>query len=67
MLLPSGFVRYDAAGRKVKVVAITAGQFAGVPSIASAEQVTKLEEDKIMAYFGSGHLLAVPSRSEPLI
>jgi photosynthetic reaction center H subunit len=49
------------------VVAITAGQFAGVPSIASSTQVTKLEEDRITAYFGSGHLLAVPSRSEPLI
>ena len=67
VLLPSGFVRYDAAGRKVKVVAITAGQFAGVPSIANAEQVTKLEEDRITAYFGSGHLLAIPSRSESLI
>ena len=45
----------------------TAGQFAGVPSIASAEQVTKLEEDRITAYFGSGHLLAIPSRCESLI
>jgi photosynthetic reaction center H subunit len=67
VLLPAGFVQYDVAGRKVKVVAITASQFAGVPSIASAEQVTKLEEDRITAYVGSGHLLAVPSRSEPLI
>ena len=33
----------------------------------NAEQVTKLEEDRITAYFGSGHLLAIPSRSESLI
>jgi photosynthetic reaction center H subunit len=67
VLLPSGFVRYDAANRKVKVVSITAAQFASVPGIASNEQITKLEEDRICAYYASGHLYAVPSRSESLI
>jgi photosynthetic reaction center H subunit len=49
------------------VVSITAAQFAGVPGIASNEQITKLEEDRICAYYASGHLYAVPSRSESLI
>ena len=30
-------------------------------------QVTRREEDKIMAYYSSGHLYATPSRSEPLL
>ncbi len=41
-------------------------QFAGVPSIAAPEQITLLEEDKIMAYFTGGHLYADASRAEPL-
>lgn len=67
VMLPTGFVRYDAANRKVKVVSITAAQFASVPGIASGEQITKLEEDRICAYYASGHLYAVPARSESLI
>ena len=67
VMLPSGFVRYDASHRKVKVASITAAQFAGVPGIASNEQITKLEEDRICAYYASGHLYATPARSESLI
>jgi photosynthetic reaction center H subunit len=67
VLLPSGFVRYDAKGRKVKVASITAAQFEGVPAIVGGGQVTKLEEDRIMAYFASGHLYAVPSRLGPVV
>lgn len=67
VMLPSGFVRYDAANRRVKVASITAAQFAGVPTIASHDQITKLEEDRICAYYASGHLYATPSRSESLI
>ena len=67
VMLPSGFVRYDVKGRKVKVASITAAQFAGVPAIASGSQITKLEEDRIMAYFASGHLYAVPSRIGPVV
>jgi photosynthetic reaction center H subunit len=67
VMLPAGFVRYDAKGRKVKVASITAAQFSGVPAIASGAQVTKLEEDRIAAYYASGHLYAVPSRLGPLV
>ncbi|MBM4198205.1 MAG: photosynthetic reaction center subunit H, partial [Gammaproteobacteria bacterium] len=31
------------------------------------QQITKLEEDRICAYYASGHLYATPSRSESLI
>jgi photosynthetic reaction center H subunit len=67
VMLPSGFVRYDAGNRKVKVASIKAAQFAGVPGIAGSEQITKLEEDRICAYYASGHLYATPCRSESLI
>lgn len=67
VLLPAGFVRYDVKGRRVKVASITAAQFGNVPAIAGGGQVTKLEEDRIMAYFASGHLYAVPSRLGPLV
>lgn len=67
VLLPSGFVRYDMGKRRVKVAAITAAQFAGAPRLANRDQVTKLEEDRITAYFASGHLYATAARSEPLL
>ena len=67
MLLPMPFVRIDSWNRKVKVVAITAAQFADVPAIKNPDQVTRLEEDKITGYFAGGHLYATPQRQEPLI
>lgn len=65
VLLPTGFVRYDMRDRKVKVASITAAQFTTVPRIAAADQVTKREEDRITAYFASGHLYATPDRLGP--
>jgi photosynthetic reaction center H subunit len=38
-----------------------------VPATRSPDQVTKLEEEKISAYYGGGTLYADPARSEPLI
>jgi photosynthetic reaction center H subunit len=67
VLLPSGFARYDFKQRIVNVPAITARQFADVPSIAHPDRVTRLEEDRICAYFAGGLLYAVPSRQEPLL
>jgi photosynthetic reaction center H subunit len=67
VLLPMPFARIDSWNRKVKVVSITSRQFADVPTIKNPDQVTKLEEDKITAYFAGGHLYAMPSRQEPLI
>lgn len=70
-LLPIGFVQWPHFGLwgndHVIVKAITAAQFADVPEAASTDQVTLLEEDKIMAYFAGGHLYAHASRAEPLI
>jgi photosynthetic reaction center H subunit len=34
--------------------------------IKNPEQITLLEEEKIMAYFGAGTLYATPQRQEPV-
>jgi len=66
-LLPSGFAKVKFGQGQIRVASILADQFEYVPRTASPDQVTRLEEDKITAYFGSGHLYAKPSRQEPLI
>ncbi len=65
VLLPFNFayVSRDA----VRVKAVLAAQFAQVPALRRPEQVTLLEEEKIMAYFGAGMLYATPERQEPLL
>ena len=53
--------------RCVNVDAVTAAQFAGSPQLASSDQITLLEEEKVQAYFGAGYLWATPERSEPFL
>jgi photosynthetic reaction center H subunit len=48
------------------VASLYAAQFAGVPGTRDPQQVTMLEEEKIMAYYGAGLLYADPKRAEPL-
>ncbi len=67
VLLPYGFVKYDGDRRQVKVASIRADQFADVPAIANRDQVTRLEEDKICAYYSAGHLYSKPDRFGPLV
>jgi photosynthetic reaction center H subunit len=52
---------------QVEVHAIYARHFASVPALKNPDQVTKLEEEMISAYYGAGTLYADPKRSEPLI
>ena len=51
----------------IKVKSILGNQFALVPGLKSQDQITLLEEEKIMAYYGGGTLYATPERQEPLI
>ena len=66
VLVPMFLATINSAGT-VRVVSVTAPQFAAAPGIRNPEQVTLLEEDKICAYFGGGHFYATPERSEPLV
>jgi photosynthetic reaction center H subunit len=65
VLLPINFARIKRD--HVFVRAILGEQFAAVPGTRSADQVTMLEEEKVMAYFGAGLLYAEPSRTDPLV
>ncbi|MFK8029536.1 MAG: photosynthetic reaction center subunit H [Gammaproteobacteria bacterium] len=67
VLLPIGFSKIDGNKRQIKVRSIYASQFADVPAIASPDEITLREEDRIMGYFGGGTLYADAARQEPLI
>ena len=65
VMLPVPFARIT--NEHVKVHAILAHQFADVPGLRNADQITMLEEEKISAYYGAGTLYATPERQEPLV
>jgi photosynthetic reaction center H subunit len=67
VLVPANMVRVNARQGTVRVAAILAHQFVDVPRTARDDQVTLLEEDRIMAYFASGHLFRTPDRRGPLL
>ena len=66
VLLPMTLVKINWRGQ-IYVRSILAAQFAGVPALKNPDQVTKLEEDRITAYYAGGTLYATPSRQEPLL
>ncbi|MEO8318399.1 MAG: photosynthetic reaction center subunit H [Bradyrhizobium sp.] len=67
VLLPMPFAKIEGRRGKVRVNAILGSQFVDVPGTKSLDQVTKLEEDKIVGYYGAGTLYATPARQEPLL
>jgi photosynthetic reaction center H subunit len=67
VLLPLPFAKIDGRRGRVWVNAILGSQFADVPATRSPDQVTKLEEDRIVGYYGAGTLYATPARQEPLL
>ncbi len=67
VLLPVNFSKIDSAKGKVNVASILSDQFADVPALKSADRVTMYEEERVVAYYGAGHLYATPERSEPLL
>ncbi len=68
-LIPMNFAllrrAFRGGGKEYYVHALIADQFRDIPKTASSEQITMLEEEKIMAYFGGGTLYATPDRAEP--
>jgi photosynthetic reaction center H subunit len=71
ILVPMTFAKVKRGGPRnpgqVIVHALMSDQFAQVPALANADQVTLLEEDKVCAYYGAGTLYATPKRTEPLL
>ena len=66
VLVPMPLAKVDLSG-VVFVESVLGSQFADAPNLANPDQITLREEDRIQAYFASGHLYAVPSRVEPLL
>jgi photosynthetic reaction center H subunit len=67
VLIPLNFLSMNVAQRRITTRFITGAQFATVPALKNPEQVTLLEEDKIVAYYGGGMLYARPGRGDPLL
>jgi photosynthetic reaction center H subunit len=67
VLLPMPMAVVDKGKGVVKVHAILASQFAGVPKLSNPNQITLDEEERVVAYYGGGYLYATPARLEPLI
>ena len=66
-LLPMPMVDFNRLRGKVNVASILSTQFSDVPQTKHPDQITALEEDKICAYYGSGHLYATPERLGPIL
>lgn len=64
VLVPMGFCRVGDQG--IKVQALYAPQFSGVPKPKATDQITLLEEDRIVGYFAGGYRYADETRNDPL-
>jgi photosynthetic reaction center H subunit len=67
VLVPMTLVRINSDYGHVIVSSVMGAQFAEAPVLASPDQITLREEDRVSAYFGGGHLYATPSRVGPLL
>ena len=66
-LVPFGFAVVRRSSRTVEVDMLSADQFGGTPKLATPGVITRLEEERIQAYFGGGALYGLPGRTEPLV
>ena len=64
-LAPMTLCKLKRSGVVIK--SLFSHQFAGVPQTKSDTQITLLEEDKIVGYYGGGNLYASRARLEPLV
>ncbi|MEM1433654.1 MAG: photosynthetic reaction center subunit H [Pseudomonadota bacterium] len=67
ILIPKHFAKTNAEKQELTVDAVLGAHFALAPKTAHPEQITLLEEDKVMAFYGGGLFYAEPERTEPLL
>lgn len=65
VLVPMPLALVHPERRQVSLQCVLGSQIALAPTTAEPDQVTLREEDRIAAFFASGHLYAEPSRLEP--
>ncbi len=63
VLAPMAMAKVGRGG--ISIDAINAADFAGVPKLASPAEITRYEEERVIAYFGGGYLYANSDRQEP--
>ena len=64
-LIPMNFAKIKSD--RVRIRSLYAHNVDGIPTIKGKDEITLLEEEKIMAYFGGGTMYADPARAEPII
>ncbi len=67
VLVPAPFVRYRPRTNTASVRALAAERFPGIPGTRIEGRVTRLEEDKILGYFGGGAFYGMPRRPGPAL
>lgn len=67
VMVPMPMSRVKESANQVLLASVTGAQLADAPTLASPDQITWLEEDKVGAYFSGGQLFATPNRRESLI
>jgi photosynthetic reaction center H subunit len=65
VLAPMAMASVSAAG--VSIDAINAADYDAVPQLASATEITRYEEERVIGYFGGGYLYANAGRQEPIL
>jgi photosynthetic reaction center H subunit len=67
VLVPMTMCSVKKAAGKVQLDPVLGSQVAGAPQLANPNQVTLLEEEKIVGYFGAGYFYATADLAEPLL
>ena len=66
-LVPIQTVLVQKRSRSVQMEAVKAAQLAHAPTLASAEQVTLDEEERVVAFFAGARLYADPKNLGPVV
>jgi photosynthetic reaction center H subunit len=67
VLVPMTMCAVKKAAKQVRIDAVLGSQVSGAPQLVSQTQITLLEEEKIVGYFGAGYLYATAARAEPAL
>jgi photosynthetic reaction center H subunit len=67
VLVPMTMCAVKKATNTVHLDAVNGHQVAGAPQLANPNQITLLEEEKCVGYFGAGYLYATKELAEPLL
>ncbi|MEM6638914.1 MAG: photosynthetic reaction center subunit H [Pseudomonadota bacterium] len=66
VLVPFWYANVNKKERTINVKAVYADQFGRAPVLQSPDEITRLEEDRICAYFAGGMFWADDARREPV-